>query len=153
MSTELLSISQVSEATGLNSSALRYYERAGLIESEERIGGRRHYSASVLQRLAVIRMLQEAGFTIAEISELIDRKGEGWRSLAEKKLGEIDAHIDRVTTARDLLASAIRCGCDGLEKCELVKQRHGRHGKMVETMLTPRFPVARSRNEVSSSEG
>jgi DNA-binding transcriptional MerR regulator len=84
---ELLSITEVGEATGLQSSALRYYEKAGLIEQQGRMGGRRHYEPSVLQRLTVIALLQEVGFTIGEISELLKGKGsrERWRTLAEGK--------------------------------------------------------------------
>ncbi|MCA1708829.1 MAG: MerR family transcriptional regulator, partial [Actinobacteria bacterium] len=125
----LLSITQVGEATGLQSSALRYYENAGLISSQTRVGGRRHYAASVLRRLAVIALLQEVGFTISEMAELFQRKGrrQGWRSLAETKLDEIDAHLDRVTAAKQLLMSALECGCSGLETCDLVNQRRGPH--------------------------
>ena len=136
MEQELLSITDVAEATGLQSSALRYYEKARLIKSAARVGGRRHYEPSVLQRLAVISLLQEVGFTIGEISELVDRRGKGakWRSLARTKLQEIDAHLERVTAARELLTAALECGCSGLERCDLVKERRGRHRKSVQTL-------------------
>jgi MerR family redox-sensitive transcriptional activator SoxR len=132
---ELLSISEVGEATGLQSSALRYYEKAALIKPEARVGGRRHYAPSVLQRLAVIALLQEVGFTIGEISELMGRKGrrERWRTLAESKLGDIDAHLEQVKAARELLTAALDCGCSGLESCDLVKERRGRHRKALQT--------------------
>lgn len=133
---ELLSISEVGEATGLQSSALRYYERVGLISPQARLGGRRHYTPSVLQRLAVIALLQEVGFTIGEIAELIERKGRRrrWQSLAMNKLEEIDAHLERVKAARDLLTAAVECGCSGLETCDLVKERRGGHRKAVQTL-------------------
>jgi MerR family transcriptional regulator, redox-sensitive transcriptional activator SoxR len=133
---ELLSISEVGEATGLQSSALRYYEKAGLIQPEARLGGRRHYGRAVLQRLAVISLLQEVGFTIGEIGELIQRKGRRrhWQSLAESKLDEIDAHIQRVQAARELLTAALDCGCSGLESCDLVQDRRGRHRQAVQTL-------------------
>ena len=141
---ELLSISEVGEATGLQSSALRYYEKAGLITPEARLGGRRHYAPTVLQRLAVIALLQEVGFTIGEIAELIERKGrrERWRSLAMNKLEEIDAHLERVKAARDLLMAAVECGCSGLESCDLVKERRGRHRKAVQTLALRMGPPA-----------
>jgi DNA-binding transcriptional MerR regulator len=72
MDGKLLSISEVGDITGLPSSALRYYERAGLITSKTRVGGRRHYSPDVLRRLAVIALFQEVCFTIAEIGRLIN---------------------------------------------------------------------------------
>ena len=133
---ELLSITEVSEMTGLQSSALRYYETVGLIRSDARVGGRRHYDRSVLHRLAVIAVLQEAGFTIAEVGKLVDRGGRGqrWRAMAESKLKEIDAHLARVETARELLTAALDCDCSGLESCELVSERRGRHRKVVQTL-------------------
>jgi DNA-binding transcriptional MerR regulator len=136
MDQELLSITEVGEATGLQSSALRYYEKAGLIRPQARVGGRRHYHPFVLQRLAVIALLQEVGFTIGEISELVNRKGsrQRWRTFAEGKLKEIDAHLLRVGAARELLMAALDCGCSGLESCDLVKERRGRHGRAVQTL-------------------
>ncbi len=133
---DLLSISAVAEATGLKSSALRYYEKVGLIEPVTRRGGRRHYSNSVLQRLAVIALLQDVGFTISEISDLLGREGRGqrWRSLAASKLAEIDGHLARVNAARELLTAALDCGCSGLDSCDLVKQRRHRHRTAVQTV-------------------
>ena len=133
---ELLSITEVGDATGLQSSALRYYEKAGLIKPKARVGGRRHYDASVLQRLAAIALLQEVGFTISEIAELVERErgGRRWRSLATAKLAEIDAHVERVQSARNLLMAALECECSGLESCDLVRERRGRHRNAVETL-------------------
>lgn len=140
----LLSISEVGEATGLHSSALRYYEKAGLIEPEARVGGRRHFSPSVLQRLAVIALLQEVGFTISEIAELMGRKGRRreWRSLAKSKLQEIENHLQRVRAARELLTAALDCGCSSLESCDLVKERRGRHRRAVQTLTLRMGPPA-----------
>jgi DNA-binding transcriptional MerR regulator len=134
-----LSISTVAQATGLQSSALRYYERAGLIRPVARAGGRRQYDPSVLQRLAAIALLQEAGFTIAEVGQLLGPRAgrERWRSMVEQKLREIDAHMARAAAARELLTSALRCDCSGLDTCELVSERRGRHRKAVQS-LSPR---------------
>lgn len=144
MNRDLLSISDVVQATGLQSSALRYYEKAGLIKPDARIGGRRHYGPSVLQRLAVITLLKEVGFTITEISELVRGKGgpQRWRSMAEGKLGEIDAHLERVNAARELLTAALGCGCSGLDTCDLVQARRGRHHEVVQTVALHMGPPA-----------
>ncbi|MDQ3964550.1 MAG: MerR family transcriptional regulator [Actinomycetota bacterium] len=140
----LLSITEVGEVTGLQSSALRYYEKAGLIKPAGRAGGRRQYESAVLHRLAVVALLQEVGFTIGEISELVNRRGKWrrWRSLAEGKLVEIDTHMQRVAEARELLASAIDCGCSSLEQCGLVTSRRGRHRKVVQTLSLRMGPPA-----------
>lgn len=140
----LLSITEVADATGLQSSALRYYEKAGLIKPSGRAGGKRHYDPLVLQRLAAISLLQEVGFTIAEISELINRRErrEKWRSLAESKLEEIDRHIERVAAARQLLTSALDCGCSSLESCDLITTRRGRHRTVAQTLSLRMGPPA-----------
>ncbi len=139
-----LSITEVGEATGLQSSALRYYEKAGLIRPSGRSGGRRLYEPAVLQRLAVVALLQEVGFTIGEISELVNRrsKRQRWRSLAEGKLGEIDSHMERVAAARELLTAALDCGCSSLEDCELVSARRGRHRRVAQTLTLRMGPPA-----------
>ena len=138
----LLSISEVVQATGLQSSALRYYEKVGLLEPAARIGGRRHYHRNVLQRLAIILLLQEAGFRIGEIAELVgrDHKRGQWRDLAEAKLEEIDTHIKRVESARNLLRAAIDCGCSNLDTCDLVSER--RHPKAVQRVTLQLRPPA-----------
>jgi MerR family transcriptional regulator, redox-sensitive transcriptional activator SoxR len=144
MTQELLSISEVGQATGLQSSALRYYEKAGLIKPEARVGGRRHYAPSVLQRLAVVALLQEIGFTIGEISELVGRTGRRghWRALAESKLDEIDSHLERVSAARELLTAALQCKCSGLESCDLIKERRGRHRSALQALTLRMGPPA-----------
>jgi len=134
MEAPLVSISEVSERTGLQSSALRYYERAGLIRPRARIGGRRHYDASVLQTLAAIALLQEVGFKISEIRTVVGQGGghKRWRSLAEEKLPEIDEHLERARTARELLAAALSCECSGLDTCSLIQDRRGRHRRTLQ---------------------
>jgi MerR family transcriptional regulator, redox-sensitive transcriptional activator SoxR len=133
---DLPSISEVAEATGLQSSALRYYEREGLITPASRVNGRRHYDPSVLQRLAAIALLQEAGFTIAEVAQLLGSgtSQQEWREMAQQKLDEIDAHLARVAAARELLISALGCDCSGLDTCGLVASRRGRHRKVVQRL-------------------
>jgi MerR family redox-sensitive transcriptional activator SoxR len=136
MDDELLSITEVGQATGLPSSALRYYERAGLLAPAARVGGRRHYSPDVLHRLAIIGLFQEAGFTISEIGDLLNSRPRGsrWRSLATDKLKEIDAHIERITETRRLLTAALACECSSLESCELVGRRRGPHKRAIQTL-------------------
>jgi len=141
---ELLSISEVAEATGLQSSALRFYEREGLIMPAARAGGRRQYDHSVLQRLAAIALLQEAGFTISEIAQLLgpETSRERWRSMAQQRLRDIDAHMARVAAARGLLVAALTCDCAGLDTCDLVSTRRGPHRKVLQSLPIPRTAPA-----------
>src|SRR5215203_3264259 len=71
-----MSIGQVARRAGVKPSALRYYEGVGLLPPPERANGRRRYDGEVLRkvldRLAVVRVAQQAGFTISEIRTLLD---------------------------------------------------------------------------------
>ncbi|MDQ3791664.1 MAG: MerR family transcriptional regulator [Actinomycetota bacterium] len=70
----LVPIGELARRTGVATSALRYYERVGLLSPAERVGQRRHYPPSSEERVALIRLCQDAGFTLAEIGRLL----EGW---------------------------------------------------------------------------
>jgi MerR family redox-sensitive transcriptional activator SoxR len=119
----MLSISEVSATTGLRPSALRYYEEAGLLRPVARVSGRRHYDDTVLERLTVIACAREAGFTIAEMRELLageDDPPAAWRALAERKLAEVDAVIRKAQATRRLLEESLRCNCVSLKDCTAV---------------------------------
>ena len=116
----MLSIGDVAERAGLRPSALRYYEEAGLLSPADRVGGRRHYDASVLDRLRVISCARSAGFTITEIRELLqgeDGAQGSWRTLAERKLREVNVLIDKAQVTRRLLQASLQCTCKSLEEC------------------------------------
>ena len=66
----LIAIGELARRTGLASSALRYYERVGLLSPAGRAGGRRHYGALSAERVALIQLYQDAGFTLQEIRAL-----------------------------------------------------------------------------------
>ena len=120
----MLSIGEVAERAGLRPSALRYYEEAGLLSPAERVSGRRRYDASVLDRLRIISCAQSAGFRIAEIRELFHGEdgGQGaWRSLAERKLAEVNALIERAQATKRLLEDSLECCCQSLEECSVVE--------------------------------
>ena len=116
----MLSIGEVAKWTGLRPSALRYYEEVGLISPADRVSGRRHYQPSVLDRLAVIACAQQAGFTIAEVGQLLageDEPSARWRALAEQKLREVDTIIEKAQATRRVLEESLRCNCVVLEEC------------------------------------
>src|SRR5215204_5217121 len=109
-----MSIGEVARRAGVRPSALRYYERVGgLLPPPERENGRRRYDGEVLRevldRLAVVRVAQQAGFTISEIRTLLDGfaedtlPSERWRLLAEEKLPEVEALVKRALGMKDLL--------------------------------------------------
>jgi MerR family redox-sensitive transcriptional activator SoxR len=122
---ELLSIGEVARRTGIRSSAVRYYEEVGLLPVPARVGGKRVYHADVLRRIGVLRFAQEAGFTLGEIRTLFHGFGADaplstrWRSLANRKLKELDALAERIARMRQALALSLECGCQRIEQCTL----------------------------------
>jgi MerR family redox-sensitive transcriptional activator SoxR len=118
-----LTIGDVARRAGLRTSALRYYETAGLLQPVPRANGRRVYDATVFESLALIRLAQEAGFTVSEVRRLLsgfDRATPAsarWRSLAQRKLEEVNARIERAERMRQLLERLLRCRCDTLGQC------------------------------------
>jgi MerR family redox-sensitive transcriptional activator SoxR len=135
---EGMSIGEVAGRAGVRPSALRYYERIGLLPAPERENGRRRYGGEVLRdvldRLAVVRVAQQAGFTISEIRTLLDAfsddtpPSERRQVLAREKLPKVEALVERAIGMRDLLEKGLRCECLRLEDCELVgREAPGAH--------------------------
>jgi DNA-binding transcriptional MerR regulator len=114
-----IAIGELARRTGTAASALRYYERIGLLPPAERAGGRRHYPASSADRLALIRLCQDAGFTLAEIRRLLAGSlGRGTLSrLAEGKIDELDTRILQAQRAKQLLQHALACPHRDLLTC------------------------------------
>jgi MerR family redox-sensitive transcriptional activator SoxR len=116
-------IGQIAERAGVRVSLIRYYEDIGLLPVPERVSGQRRYDESVLRRLAVIDVAQRAGLSLEEIKELVehgnDPLSDRLRELAERRLPEIDALIDRARRVRSWLESATGCGCQTIDECAL----------------------------------
>ena len=118
-----MSIGEVARRSGVAPSAIRYYESLGLLPKPARSGGKRRYDDSALDWLALIALAREAGFTMAEIRQLVAGFAPGtapaqrWRALATRKLAEIDAVVARAERMRAVLHVALACGCLRLEDC------------------------------------
>ena len=115
-----LAIGELARRTGSATSALRYYERIGLLPRAERSGGRRHYPPASAERIGLIRLYQDAGFTLAEIRQLLAEGGSrrrSWRRLAAGKIDELDARIAEAQHARELLQHALGCKHRDLLSC------------------------------------
>jgi MerR family redox-sensitive transcriptional activator SoxR len=116
-------IGEVAERAGVRRSLIRYYEAEGLLPEPPREAGQRRYDQSVVRRLAVIDIAQRAGLSLYEIRELVtagnDPLGSRLQALAEHKLPEIDALIDRAQRVRAWLDTATRCGCQTIDDCGL----------------------------------
>jgi DNA-binding transcriptional MerR regulator len=108
----LVPIGELARRTGVATSALRYYERIGLLSPAERAGQRRHYPPATAERVALIRLYRDAGFTLAEIGRLLAAMSRGrpaWDRLAERKIAELDARIADAQQAKKLINHALEC--------------------------------------------
>ena len=136
-----MTIGEVAQRAGVRTSALRYYEEVGVLPPAERINGQRRYDAAVLARLAVIRLAQDLGFSVAEIRSLVagfDHVGVDsarWREQARRKLTELDALITRAEHMKQLLEASLHCGCLTLDACELVLERQQEDAAVVSNFL------------------
>jgi DNA-binding transcriptional MerR regulator len=116
----LVPIGELARRTGVATSALRYYERIGLLAPAARAGQVRHYPPSTAERVALIRLYRDAGFTLAEIRRLLAATSQGrpaWGRLAERKIAELDARIADAQRAKKLIKHALDCPHRDLLSC------------------------------------
>ena len=118
-----LAIAEVARVFGIRTSAIRYYEKIGILPLPARRSGQRRYSESVLFRLAVIQRARETGFTLDEIRSLFfgfrpgTRPPKRWRELSERKLTELQDRMERLKTMETLLKRLENCRCSALDEC------------------------------------
>lgn len=119
-----LTISEVARQIGLQASAIRYYEKIGLLPRAPRISGQRRYDATALYRLAIIQRARQLGFTLTEIRYLffgfrdVTRASERWQALSRKKLEELDQLMEGIKAVQGVLKKLMtRCRCDTLDQC------------------------------------
>jgi MerR family redox-sensitive transcriptional activator SoxR len=123
-STDLLTVGEVSERSGVAPSALRYYEAEGLITATRTTGNQRRYQRSVLRRLAFVRAAQNVGLSLAEITDALATLPDGrpptkadWTRLSRSWRARLDEQIAALAKLRDGLDSCIGCGCLSLQRC------------------------------------
>lgn len=127
MDMSLLDIAEVAQHSGLAPSALRFYEKKGLIEAAGRNGLRRTYHPEVLERLALITCARSAGFSIAEIGRFVEARPSDTdlRTRMATKARELDAQLGRLTRLRDSLRHAAVCDHEPIVDCPDFKRAVG----------------------------
>ena len=109
----MLSIGQVAEAAGVAVSTVRFYEREGLLEADERRSGQRRYQPETLRRLIFIGMLKDGGLSLEEIAGVLNAATkQEWKDIARARLSELDREIERLQLARTYLHGALVCRYD-----------------------------------------
>ena len=124
---ELLTISDFAARSGVAPSALRYYEKEGLVRSTRTTGNQRRYQRSELRRVAFIRVAQQVGVSLDEIREALNTLPENrtptradWSRLSARWRRRLDERIALMERLRDELTGCIGCGCLSLRRCKLI---------------------------------
>ncbi len=116
-------IGEIATRSGVPTSTIRYYEQIGLLPPAQRVNDRRRYDEAILQKLSVIRLAQQAGYSIAEIQMLVhDFPADAppsmrWQALAEQKLQELDERMRNIQAMKSLLEQTLLCQCPTLDAC------------------------------------
>ena len=118
-----MKIGELAKQAGLNASAIRYYERAGLLSPPLRVGGQRRYSMDELDRVLLIRFASEMGFSLNETKLFLTGLKSGapvgsrWKKLARGKIEEVATNINRAKRLKSLLEHLLDCRCVSLNVC------------------------------------
>ena len=123
---DLLTVGEVARRSGLATSALRFYERQGLIRATRTAGGQRRFERNVLRRLAFIRAARNVGLSLDEVAAALATLPDGrtptradWTRLSHGWRQRLDEQIAALTALRDGLDSCIGCGCLSLRRCAI----------------------------------
>jgi MerR family redox-sensitive transcriptional activator SoxR len=123
---DLLTVGEVAHRSGFAASALRFYEREGLVRAIRTSGGQRRYERQVLRRLAFIRAARNIGLSLDEVRTALERLPGGrtptkadWAVLSKSWRSRLDEQIEALQALRDGLESCIGCGCLSLKRCAI----------------------------------
>lgn len=122
-----LTIGELSGRSGVPTSALRFYEREGLIHSRRTSGNQRRYHRTTLRRVAFIRASQSVGIPLALIGEVLGflpadtpPTKEFWERASHCWQEAIDDRIAKLERMRDRFTACIGCGCLSFTECALI---------------------------------
>lgn len=123
---DILTIGELAQRTGVAVSALRFYEEKSLIEPFRTNGGQRRFLRASIRRVSFIKIAQQLGLTIEEIATELKDLPEGrtpnqkdWAKISEKIKGILGQKIANLERTRDLLDGCIGCGCLSLKNCAI----------------------------------
>lgn len=125
-----LTVGEIAARSGFAGSAVRYYEREGLITATRTSGGQRRFARSELRRLAFIAAAKHIGLTLEEIraalatlpAERTPTKAD-WTAISKAWRSRLDEEIAALEKLRDGLDGCIGCGCLSLQRCRLSNPR------------------------------
>lgn len=121
---------QVAARSGVAISTIHFYESKGLIRSWRNKSNHRRYARAVLRRVALIKVAQRTGISLASIGQALkalpNRRpatAQDWQRLSAHWRNDLEDRIERLTRLRDQLDGCIGCGCLSLEVCPLRNPR------------------------------
>lgn len=121
MADEHLTIGALATATGVATSALRYWEQLGLLPEPTRVSGQRRYSSAAVRLVGLILILRDVGFTLREIKGMLPFRTDApdaWQEQLKRKLAELDERISQAQVARTAIAHGLVCPHeDGMLNC------------------------------------
>ena len=118
-----MKIGELASRTGVNASAIRYYEKLSLVPVPYRASGLRRYSDEAIYRVLLIRFARDMDFSLEEIkiflNGLNDRApvGKRWKRLAHSKIKQVDETVVRAKWLKSLLEHLLHCQCASLRQC------------------------------------
>jgi MerR family transcriptional regulator, redox-sensitive transcriptional activator SoxR len=122
-----LTIGELSRRSGVSQSALRFYERRGLIAAERTDGNQRRYPSVTLRRVALVQAGKAAGIPLERIRQALETLPAGrpptkrdWQRLSASWGRELDERIATLEAIRTRLTTCIGCGCLSLQTCRLL---------------------------------
>ena len=127
-----LSIGDAARRSGVATSTLRFYETRGLINSIRVSGNHRRYHRAMLRRISIIRIAQNLGLSLREISSALETlpdqrtpNKKDWAKLSTTWGKQLDARITSLQDLRNKLSGCIGCGCLSLKRCSLYNAGDG----------------------------
>ncbi|MDH6115216.1 DNA-binding transcriptional MerR regulator [Kitasatospora sp. MAP12-15] len=112
----LITIGRLTEITGVPASAIRYWERHGLLPAPERQGGQRRYPPQAAERIVLLRKCQQAGLSLAEIAEFQQDQPRR-QAMISAKVAEIEQRMVDLDHAHQLLTHALQCSRTDIVAC------------------------------------
>ncbi|HXL22366.1 MAG TPA: MerR family transcriptional regulator [Candidatus Dormibacteraeota bacterium] len=118
-----MKIGELAKHAAVNASAIRYYEKLGLLAPPDRLNGQRRYPADALDRVLLIRFATEMDFTLAEIKLFFTGFREKtpvstrWRKLTSSKIAELQQRLAKTQRLLEFLRRLQRCRCVQLHQC------------------------------------
>src|SRR4029077_9785943 len=120
---ESMTIGELAALSNLKPSAIRFYEKSGLLPVPTRKNGRRVYSSEAAHRLTLIGFAKDTGFSLPEIKLLLHgfpsgtSAGDRWRKLATSKIDQLEAGITKARAMERMLRSIMKCRCTTMDQC------------------------------------